>query len=424
MGELIAIALGGMVGGGIFSILGIATENIGNATPYAILIGGVLALCAAYSYVKLALLYKDEGATYSFFKKSFPNSELASSVIGWLIVFGYISTLALYAFTFASYFCSQFDTLNHPIWQKIIAGLIITFFAIINLVSVKGMGKLEDILVYSKIVILLFISGLLAGKGDIQNLIPVFENQTTLTQILIVSAITFVAYEGFQLVIHAYNEMDNPQKNIPRAIYSSIVIATLLYVILSIAALSAIPKEIIIADKEYALAAGTKTYLGQFGQFIVIFGALLATSSAISGTLFGASRLMAVIANDGYFPKQLGQKIKTHIPNKAIITMSVFAYVLLATGGLQVILEFGSITFIIVSMLMAYTNYRKRVETNSSLIITATSFLGLLLAGLLIIYFEFTENKEQFIYIIIIYILLGIGAFFYSKKKTNAQQRA
>ncbi|MDP2541960.1 amino acid permease [Tenacibaculum discolor] len=424
LGELIAIALGGMVGGGIFSILGIATENIGNATPYAILIGGVLALCAAYSYVKLALLYKDEGATYSFFKKSFPNSELASSVIGWLIVFGYISTLALYAFTFASYFCSQFDTLNHPIWQKIIAGLIITFFAIINLVSVKGMGKLEDILVYSKIVILLFISGLLAGKGDIQNLIPVFENQTTLTQILIVSAITFVAYEGFQLVIHASNEMDNPQKNIPRAIYSSIVIATLLYVILSIAALSAIPKEIIIADKEYALAAGTKTYLGQFGQFIVIFGALLATSSAISGTLFGASRLMAVIANDGYFPKQLGQKIKTHIPNKAIITMSVFAYVLLATGGLQVILEFGSITFIIVSMLMAYTNYRKRVETNSSLIITATSFLGLLLAGLLIIYFEFTENKEQFIYIIIIYILLGIGAFFYSKKKTNAQQRA
>lgn len=422
LGELIAIALGGMVGGGIFSILGIATENIGNATPYAILIGGILAMCAAYSYVKLALLYKDEGATYSFFKKSFPNSELASSVIGWLIVFGYISTLALYAFTFASYFCSQFDTLNYPIWQKVIAGLIISFFAIINLVSVKGMGKLEDILVYSKIVILLFLSGLLAGKGDIQNLIPVFENKTTLIQILIVSAITFVAYEGFQLVIHAYNEMDNPQKNIPRAIYSSIAIATLLYVFLSIATLSVIPKETIISDKEYALAAGAKTYLGQFGYFIVIFGALLATSSAISGTLFGASRLMAVIANDGYFPKLLGQKIKTHIPNKAIITMSVFAFVLLATGGLQVILEFGSITFIIVSMLMAYTNYKKRNETNSSIIITAASFVGLLLAGLLIIYFEYTENKEQFIYIIIIYILLGIGAFFYSKKKTDDQK--
>jgi len=424
LGELIAIALGGMVGGGIFSILGIATENIGNATPIAILIGGVLALFAAYSYVKLALLYKDEGATYSFFKKSFPKSKLASSIIGWLIVFGYISTLALYAFTFASYFCSQIEALNTPIWHKIIAGLIISIFAIINLVSVKGMGKLEDILVYSKIVILLIISGLLTGKGDIQNLLPLFENETTLTQILIVSAITFVAYEGFQLVIHAYNEMNNPQKNIPRAIYSSIGIATFLYLVLSIAALSAIPKEMIITDKEYALAAGAKTYLGQFGQFMVIFGALLATSSAISGTLFGASRLMAVIANDGYFPKSLGKKIKTHIPNKAIITMSGLAFVLLATGGLQVILEFGSITFIIVSLLMAYTNYKKRIETNSSLALTIIAFIGLLVAGLLIVYFEFTENKEQFLFIIIIYILLGIGAYFYSKKnKTNAQHR-
>ncbi|TDK45572.1 APC family permease [Algoriphagus formosus] len=416
LGELIAIALGGMVGGGIFSILGIATENIGNATPVAILIGGVLALFAAYSYVKLALLYQDEGATYSFFKKAFPQSKTTSSIIGWLIVFGYISTLALYAFTFASYFCSQIEALNHPIWQKIISGLIITIFAVINLVSVKGMGKLEDLMVYSKIVILLFISGLLAGKGDIQNLLPVFESQSSLTQILIVSSITFVAYEGFQLVIHAYNEMANPQKNIPKAIYSSIGIATFLYLILSIAALATIPKEIIIADKEYALAAGAKTYLGNFGQFIVIFGALLATSSAISGTLFGASRLMAVVANDGYFPRPLGKKIKTYIPHNAIITMSIFAFVLLATGGLQVILEFGSITFIIVSLLMAYTNFRKRQETHSSLLLTSVAFFGLLLAGLLIVYFEYTENKEQFLYIISIYILLGLGAIFYSKK--------
>ena len=174
-------------------------------------------------------------------------------------------------------------------------------------------------------------------------------------------------------------------------------------------------EEIIISDKEYALAAGAATYLGKFGQFIVIFGALLATSSAISGTLFGASRLMAVIANDGYFPKPLGQKIKTYIPYKAIITMSALAFLLLATGGLQIILEFGSITFIIVSAIMAYTNFKKRHETGSSLILTITAMLGLVIAGLLIIYFEFTENREQFQYILTIYFLLGIGALVYSR---------
>jgi amino acid transporter len=72
--ELLAIALGGMIGGGIFSILGISVANIGNLTPIAIGVGGCLALVAAYSYVQLAKLYCDEGATYSFFKRTFPES--------------------------------------------------------------------------------------------------------------------------------------------------------------------------------------------------------------------------------------------------------------------------------------------------------------------------------------------------------------
>ena len=160
LGELIAIALGGMVGGGIFSILGVSVEQIGNATPLAILVGGILAFFAAYSYVKLALIYKDEGATYSFFKKTFPRQKFASSLIGWLIVFGYISTLGLYAYTFSSYLCSQFPTFNTPFYNKLVAGIIISIFAVINLISVKGVGKVEDILVYTKIVFLLIISGL------------------------------------------------------------------------------------------------------------------------------------------------------------------------------------------------------------------------------------------------------------------------
>ncbi len=130
--ELIAIALGGMVGGGIFSILGVSVERIGNATPIAILIGGVLATFAAYSYIKLAQLYKDEGATYSFYKKSFPDSHFASSAIGWLITFGYISTLALYAFTFASYFCRLLPFEDNFWINRLVAGIIILIFAVIN----------------------------------------------------------------------------------------------------------------------------------------------------------------------------------------------------------------------------------------------------------------------------------------------------
>ena len=65
--ELLAIAVGGMVGGGIFTILGISVSMVGMLAPLAIALGGVIAWFAAYSYVKLGVYYKDEGATYAFF---------------------------------------------------------------------------------------------------------------------------------------------------------------------------------------------------------------------------------------------------------------------------------------------------------------------------------------------------------------------
>ncbi len=65
--ELVAIALGGMIGGGIFTVLGISVSMIGVFTPLAFIIGGLLAFLAVYSYIKLAVYYKDEGAIYSFF---------------------------------------------------------------------------------------------------------------------------------------------------------------------------------------------------------------------------------------------------------------------------------------------------------------------------------------------------------------------
>lgn len=420
--ELIAIAIGGMIGGGIFSILGTAAEKVGNATPIAIFIGGVLALLAAYSYVKLAVYYKDEGATYSFFKKTYSDSHFAASVIGWYITFGYISTLALYAFTFASYTTSVLAVTDYSLTRDIIASLVLLFFTTINLVSVKGMGELEDLIVYAKLIILLIISVLLAEKGNIQNIMPIFSNGFHISDILIVSAITFVAYEGFQLVIHATNEMEEPEKNIPHAIYSAVGIATFIYVVLAVAALLVIPKADLIADKEYALAAGAGKFFGSIGLTTVIFGAMLATSSAINGTIFGASRLMAVIAEDGYFPDFLSVRIKKHIPKYSVIAMFIFSLFFVVTGSLQSILEFGSITFILVSFLMGCANFKMRRQTKSHGLIALISIVGLAIAGILILYYEFITNKQQLLFILSIYAILTLSAWLYSKIRARQKR--
>ena len=416
--ELIAIALGGMVGGGIFTILGISVSLVGVYTPLVIIIGGIIASLAAYSYIKLGVYYKDEGATYSFYKRTFPNSPFAASLIGWWVIFGYISTMALYAYTFASYAISGFAFADSEWIRKLVAGAVILTFTLINIWSVKGMGKIEDLMVYTKLVILVIISFVLINNS--QTTLPVLiqsEGDVSVLSIFIVASLTFVAYEGFQLVINAVNEMETPEKNIPQAIYSSLFLAVLIYFVISLGAVLAIPFEEIINNKEYALAAGAGNVLGHWGTDLVVLGALLATSSAISGTIFGASRQMAVIADDGYFPHILAKRIN-HIPVFAIISMAVLAFLLVLAGSLEVILEFGSVTFLLVSLLMAYANYRIRDLTKSLLSITIISFFGLLMGTVLILYYEFNNQPQQLLFILGLYSLLTIASWLFSRRTT------
>ena len=418
--ELIAIALGGMVGGGIFTILGISVSMIGNLTPIAIITGGLIAALAAYSYVKLGLYYRDEGATYSFYKKTYPNSHFSASAIGWFIIFGYISTLALYAYTFSSYAISSTDFADNVWARKGVAISVIGVFTLINVWSVNGMGKIEDLMVYTKLIVLTIISIVLMQHGTtdfgtfIDNM-ALDTEKSSIFSILIVASLTFVSYEGFQLVINAVNEMKNPEKNIPRAIYSAISLAILIYVVISMGALFAIPTQEIIENKEYALAAGAGNILGSLGTNLVILGAVLATSSAINGTIFGSSRQMSVIAKDGYFPDWLAFR-KNNSPQNSIIGIAVMASALIVIGGLELLLEFGSITFLLVSLLMAMANYKIKDKTNSSTLLTILSIIGLGFGALLILYYEFTTKGEEMLIIIALYLILALGAWIFSKK--------
>lgn len=413
--ELIAIALGGMVGGGIFTILGISVAMVGAYTPLVMIVGGTIASLAAYSYIKLGVFYKDEGATYSFFKRTFPQSPFAASLIGWWVIFGYISTMSLYAYTFSSYALSGLGAEGTEMARKLLACCIIGVFTLINVWSVKGMGKLEDIMVYSKLAILGILSFTLINHAELT--VPqLFDKQAPVSvlSILVVSSITFVAFEGFQLVVNAVNEMDEPERNIPRAIYSSIALAILIYFVISLGAILAIPFEDIVANKEYALAAGASHELGHWGADLVVIGALLATSSAISGTVFGASRQMAVIAKDGYFPTFLNVK-RNQIPVNAIVGMSFFACLLILLADLVMILEFGSVTFLIVSLLMAFANFRIRHKTQSGTLLTLIAMAGLALGTGLILYYELTTQPMQLVFILSLYAVLTLCAWAYAR---------
>lgn len=415
--ELIAIAIGGMVGGGIFTILGIAVALVGAWAPLAIGLGAVVALLAAYSYVQLGKYYLDEGATYAFFRRAFPRRPRLGAVVGWWTVFGYISTLALYAYTFSAYALSGTGWAD-AIWgRKLVALLVIWGFAAINIWSVKGMGRIEDAMVYVKLAILIAISALLWANASTPMSALIAESPPlSLSGLIIVASITFVAYEGFQLVINATKEMSAPKRNIPRAIYAAVGLVALLYMGVAAGAVSAIPFADIIEKQEYALAAGAADILGRAGGIAVVAGAVLATMSAIAGTIFGASRQMARIADDGLFPATLAHR-RGSIPDRAILAMAATASGLILIGNLRMILEFGSVTFLIVSLLMAYANHRHRTKTGSHILLTLTAMTGLAAGTLVIIWHEYQTDPAQLAFILGLYTVLTLGALAWTRAK-------
>lgn len=126
--ELIAIGVGGMIGGGIFSVMGLAVGITGNATPIAFALGGLLALVMGYSYVKLSLAFHNDGASFTYLEHAFPQHKFIGATMGWTVIIGYIGTMALYAFTFGAYSAQLLGETNDLVRQMLSAGIVLFFY--------------------------------------------------------------------------------------------------------------------------------------------------------------------------------------------------------------------------------------------------------------------------------------------------------
>ncbi|NIA27041.1 MAG: amino acid permease [Desulfobulbaceae bacterium] len=379
--ELIAMGVGGMIGGGIFSVMGLAAGVTGHATPVAFALGGLLALIGGYSYVRLSLTFVSDGASFTYLEHAFPRYPAIAAITGWTVVVGYIGTLALYAFTFGAYGSELMGQTEMGMMRQVLSVTVILVFMGISLRGTKSSGVSEDVIVYTKIALLglLAIAGMPGVRTD--NLVPVFDQG--MISVFMAAALIFVAYEGSQLITNAVCETDNPQRNIPRAIYGSIAIVVIVYVALSIIAIGSISVEELIAAEEYALAVAVQPSLGNVGRTLVSVAALLATSSAINATMFGASRMMAEMASDDAAPIAFSFRSRVDVPWIAMLTITVLAIGLTALGGLELIAAFSSMTFLIVSLAVSIANFRLRHQTKSRPVFIVTG-IALLLATIAI----------------------------------------
>ncbi|WP_294946064.1 APC family permease [Sulfurivirga sp.] len=343
--ELVAMGVGGMIGGGIFSVLGLSMSEAGHAAPLAFLLGGMVALLTGLSYARLGLHYRSAGGSFTYIEKAFASHRLAA-LTGWLLLVGYVGTMALYSYTFGAYGSALLGGgQENPLMRHLLESVVLLSFLGINLWGVKASGHTEDLIVFIKVVILALFAIIGLYTLDVSRLEPLF-NQGWVGVVL-GAALIFVAYEGFELIPNAINDMEDPERDLGRSIMVAILITATVYVLVSLVAVGNLTPEQIHKYGEYALAVAAQPFLGQAGFVLIGVAALFSTASAINATLFGTARLSHVMARQKDLPQAFSLKSRRNVPWAAllIITLVTLAFVNLA--NLDVIAAFASSTFLL-----------------------------------------------------------------------------
>jgi amino acid transporter len=355
----LSIGVGGMIGAGIFSILGVVARVAGSAMPLSFAIGGVVAGLAAYSYVALGKTFPSVGGAVTFLVRGYGEGVAAGS-LNLFQYFSYIITIALYATGFAAY-AVTFVHLPSKVWA---VGVVLAFTAI-NFLGSRLMGRAESVIVIIKVAILIvFIVAAfmaLTGKGVVR-LSPA--SWPGPLAIFTGAGILFVGYEGFGLITNAAANMAKPKRELPRAIYGSVAIAIVIYLLVASGVVTNVPLDVLKGLGNSALAVAAKPSLGQAGFRLIAIAALLSTASAVNATLFGSTNIAYQIAKNGGLPPAFDRKLWGRDVEGLFITSGlVLVFVLLFP--LSSVASMGSAGFLLVYSAVNIGHLRIRKQTGA-----------------------------------------------------------
>jgi len=398
----LSIGIGGMVGGGIFAVLGEAVSIAHGATEIAFLVAGIVALLSAYSYAKLSVAFQSSGGTIVFIDEAFHHSLFSGTmnVILWL---SYLITISLYAVAFGSYAQTFFTGEHIPYLKHILISFAIVFPGAINLVNASLVSKSETIVVIIKLSLMALVIVLGIPYIDVQRLSPA--NFEAPLSIVAAGMIIFVAYEGFELIANAANDIKDPKKNLPRAFYGSVIFVILLYILIAIITVGGVDEATLLDAKDYALAVAAKPALGQFGFTLVAIAALLATFSAINATIFGNARLSFVLALEGELP--LIDKTTSINPLWGVLTTIIFSLVLANTIDLSAIAIIGSASFLLIFTVTNFSAYRLHETICANKYITLFATLVSLLSLITLLLHTYKTDIHAIV-VFIVFILCSV----------------
>lgn len=362
------IGVGAMIGAGIFVLTGIAAGEAGPASILAFVLNGVVTLLTAFAYAELASAIPRAGGGYSFVRMAYPG--VVGYIAGWMLWFAYTVACSLYALGFAGYFWefflkyipgltgSLFGLFGHHGATQVVTVLVGLVFISLNVRGAEVTGKAENTLTIAKISILaVFIfyglRQILGARAQVaENFTPFFPQGVN--GVLVAMGLTFIAFEGYDLIATVAEEIKEPEKNIPRATFIALGITIVIYLLILFVSLGAahtseMPSwQFLGKYKETAIVRAAEGFMPAIGVGVIVFGGLLSTMSALNATVMAASRVAFSMGRDMWLPKSIAKiHAQRRTPHIAILVTGALLLVMAVTLPIEAVGSAASLIFLL-----------------------------------------------------------------------------
>jgi amino acid transporter len=355
------IGVGAMVGAGIFALLGAAGEVAGAAVWLSFLLAGAVAGLQGYSFARFGARYPSAGGLLEYVVRGFGDGHV-TGVIAWLLLGANAIITGMVAVSFGSY-ASGAVADGSAAWVKVFAVLIVVVMSLLNILGSRAVARAQTVVVIVVVGILTLFAVTTLATIDIDLL--AFSGYPPMADVVSSVALTFFAFLGFGVITFTAKDLVDPARELPRAVYLALGLATVIYVGVALGVFGTLTVDEVIASGGTALAVAAEPVLGRAGYWLMTVTALFATSGATNSGLYPAAGLCEHMASTGQFPPVLGRRLGDRAPAGIVVT-AVVAIVLAVGFDLTAIASIGSAVALVVFALVTAGHLRVRTETGAS----------------------------------------------------------
>jgi amino acid transporter len=398
------IGVGGMVGAGIFALLGAAGAVAGAAVWLSFLLAGIIALLQGYSFAKLGARFPSAGGLLEYVAKGFGDGHF-TGVTAWLTYAANAIVTAMVAVSFGSYASSMLTGAEQAAWIKVFAAMIIVVMTAVNVVGSKLVANAQTVIVYIVLGILCIFAVVTLVNMKPSLLAP--SGYPPLRDIVSSVALTFFAFLGFGIITFTAKDLAEPRRQLPRAMYLALGIATTIYVAIALGVFGTLTVEKVISSGGTALAVAAEPALGRAGYWLMSITALFATAGATNAGLYPAAGLSDRLAETGQFPPLMARKIGGRA-SAGLLIQAAACLIMAVFFKLDAIASIGSAVALLIFTLITAAHFRVRRETGASAPILGVAIAA---AGVVLVTFVFTTliHEPASIVTLLVIVLIGVG---------------